>query len=101
VLVAPRRRVLDAIVADAAVEAGAELHTGTAVTGLCRHGGGRVVGLTARTASGREVAVPARHVVGADGLRSTVAGLDRAPAPTPIGSSPGEVRPAARWAPSP
>jgi flavin-dependent dehydrogenase len=73
-LVAPRRPFLDGILADAAVAAGVELRTGTAVTGLLRERRGRVAGVRA----GEQV-IRARHVVGADGLRSTVARLVGAP----------------------
>jgi 2-polyprenyl-6-methoxyphenol hydroxylase-like FAD-dependent oxidoreductase len=72
-LVAPRRRVLDTIVADAAEAAGADVRFGMTVTGIRRGSGGRVVGVTARDASGNPVELDARFVVGADGLRSGVA----------------------------
>lgn len=72
-VVAPRRRVLDSLLVDAAVEAGAELRTDLSVDGLVRGGSGRVVGVTGRARGGAGVVVRARHVVGADGLRSTVA----------------------------
>jgi 2-polyprenyl-6-methoxyphenol hydroxylase-like FAD-dependent oxidoreductase len=71
-LVAPRRRVLDTIVADAAQASGAAARFGVTVTGL-RHEGGRVVGVTARDAAGAPLELDARFVVGADGLRSRVA----------------------------
>jgi 2-polyprenyl-6-methoxyphenol hydroxylase-like FAD-dependent oxidoreductase len=71
-LVAPRRRVLDTILADAAQSAGAGVHFGVTVTGL-RHEGGRVAGVTARDSSGAPLALDARFVIGADGLRSRVA----------------------------
>jgi 2-polyprenyl-6-methoxyphenol hydroxylase-like FAD-dependent oxidoreductase len=64
-----RRVTLDAILLDAAREAGAEVRTGTNVTGLLRSGG-RVVGV--KTTAG-ELRAPL--VVGADGARSTVARL--------------------------
>ena len=41
-LYAPRRTVIDAVIADAAVRAGAVVRFGTAVTGLLRDHGGRV-----------------------------------------------------------
>ena len=72
-LLAPRRDRLDAVLASAAVVAGARLWTGTTVTGLVRDDGGRVVGVRTRDRVGRTAQVRARHVVGADGLRSTVA----------------------------
>jgi 2-polyprenyl-6-methoxyphenol hydroxylase-like FAD-dependent oxidoreductase len=72
-LVAPRRIVLDAILAEAAVAAGATLHTATRVEGLLRDATGRVTGVTARRHDGSVRSLSARHVVGADGLRSHVA----------------------------
>jgi flavin-dependent dehydrogenase len=71
-LVAPRRYVLDAVLQDAAVSAGARLRTGTTVTGILRDGTGRVVGITGRSGAG-EVEIRARFVVGADGLKSRIA----------------------------
>jgi 2-polyprenyl-6-methoxyphenol hydroxylase-like FAD-dependent oxidoreductase len=71
-LVAPRRHVLDTIVADAAQAAGASVRFGVTVTGI-RHQGGRVVGVTARNPAGDPFELDARFVVGADGLRSRVA----------------------------
>ena len=49
-LYAPRRIVLDAILADAARSAGAEVRFGTSVTGLRRGRTGRVTGVTGRAA---------------------------------------------------
>ena len=72
-VVAPRRYVLDALLADAAVAAGARLVTDTTVTGVLRDADGRVVGVTARDADGTPRELMARLVVGADGLRSSVA----------------------------
>jgi flavin-dependent dehydrogenase len=74
-LVAPRRYLLDTLLATAAEHAGAELHTGITVTGLQRDGGGRVVGVSGHDRTGDRVQIGARFVVGADGLRSRVAGL--------------------------
>ncbi|MGH9230608.1 MAG: NAD(P)/FAD-dependent oxidoreductase [Acidimicrobiales bacterium] len=71
-LVAPRRRVLDTIVADAAEAASANVRFGVTVTGV-RQEGGRVVGVTARDRAGEPLELDARFVVGADGLRSRVA----------------------------
>jgi 2-polyprenyl-6-methoxyphenol hydroxylase-like FAD-dependent oxidoreductase len=68
-MVNARRITLDALLVDAAVAAGAELRTGTAVSGLLEEGG-RVAGV--RTADGD---IRAPLVVGADGARSTVARL--------------------------
>ncbi|MER6798832.1 FAD-dependent oxidoreductase, partial [Amycolatopsis mediterranei] len=75
---APRRRVLDALLVDAAVEAGAEFRDRCRVTGLRWDGSGRVVGVEGRH-GGRTFTEDARLVVGADGMRSTVARLVAAP----------------------
>jgi flavin-dependent dehydrogenase len=74
-LVAPRRYVLDNILATAAERAGAQLRLEVTVTGLQRERHGRVVGVVGRDQHGMQVALEARHVIGADGLRSRVAGL--------------------------
>jgi flavin-dependent dehydrogenase len=78
VLVAPRRTVLDALLVDAAVAAGAELHTGVAVTGVTRVGG-RVTGVVGRDEDGRHRQFDGRVVVGADGIRSRIARAVDAP----------------------
>ncbi|MGW7116918.1 FAD-dependent oxidoreductase, partial [Streptomyces xanthophaeus] len=70
---APRRFVLDSLLIDAAVESGAEFREGCTVTGVLAEGG-RVTGVTWRAASGSTGRVRARLVVGADGMRSTMAG---------------------------
>jgi flavin-dependent dehydrogenase len=64
-----RRIVLDELLVEAAIAAGAEVRTGTAVTGLLWEDG-RVAGV--ETGQGQ---VRARLVVGADGRHSTVARL--------------------------
>jgi flavin-dependent dehydrogenase len=74
-LVAPRRYVLDTILATAAEHAGAEVHPGVTVTGLQRDGRGRVVGVSGHDRAGTRIQIGARYVIGADGLRSRVAGL--------------------------
>ena len=68
-----RRFMLDAILADAAAEAGAEVMAGTNVTGLV-HQDGRVRGVCV-VSGGIERRLSARIVVGADGRNSTVARL--------------------------
>ena len=68
----PRRRVLDKILADAAVEAGAELRENFSVEELTGEGG-VVTGVRGRTARGAAVTERAAVVVGADGARSFVA----------------------------
>ncbi len=72
-LYAPRRTLLDAVLVDAAVAAGAEIRFGVTVTGLLRDDSGSVVGVVGRDRSGRPVSERARLTVGADGVRSTVA----------------------------
>jgi len=69
---APRRIVLDKILVDAAVEAGAELREGFAVEGLLWEGE-EVSGISHRTKAGTAVTERARIVIGADGSNSTVA----------------------------
>ena len=71
-LYAPRRTVLDAILADAARSAGVDVRFGTSVTGLRRDRTGRVTGITGRTGPA-DLEVGANLVVGADGRRSTIA----------------------------
>ncbi len=72
-LVAPRRYVLDTLVAEAAAHAGADVRHGVTVTGVRRDATGRAIGVTGVDARGNRTRVDARFVVGADGLRSTVA----------------------------
>ena len=74
-LVAPRRYVLDTLLASAAEHAGAAVHTGITVTGLRRDGRGRVVGVSGHDRAGAPIQIGGRHVIGADGLGSRVAGL--------------------------
>src|SRR5215207_5582909 len=77
-LLAPRRHVLDAILARAAVHAGAELHDRTAVTGLVRDTEGRVCGVTIKGPDRVPRSVSTRLVIGADGVRTRMAHLMRA-----------------------
>jgi len=74
-LYAPRRTVLDPILVDAAAAAGAEVRFGVAVSGVTRAAAGRVTGVFGRTRAGRAFQASARVVIGADGIRSTVADL--------------------------
>ncbi|MFN0070979.1 MAG: NAD(P)/FAD-dependent oxidoreductase [Chloroflexota bacterium] len=74
----PRRRLLDPMLARAAVDAGAELRTGFAVQELVWEGD-RVVGIRGRSAAGTTVTELARVVIGADGPRSFVARSVQAP----------------------
>jgi 2-polyprenyl-6-methoxyphenol hydroxylase-like FAD-dependent oxidoreductase len=71
--VCPRRYILDAMLLDAATDAGAEVEQAFTVTGLIRADDGRVNGIVGRRGGGAEVRVSARFVVGADGMRSLVA----------------------------
>ncbi len=85
-VVAPRRFVLDTILAGAAERAGAEVRPGVTVTGVQRDGRGRVVGVDGHDHTGAPVEIDARYVIGADGLGSRVA--------RSVGAALTEVRPA-------
>jgi menaquinone-9 beta-reductase len=74
-LVAPRRTVLDRILADAARDAGAEVRYGQRLLGLHRDDRGRVSGATIGDLAGQTHSVQAGLVVGADGRHSLVARL--------------------------
>ncbi|MFJ8747331.1 NAD(P)/FAD-dependent oxidoreductase [Embleya sp. NPDC127516] len=69
---APRRYVLDPILAGAAVAAGVEFRESCSVTDLV-FADDRVVGVRYTTPGGAEASERARLVVGADGMRSLVA----------------------------
>jgi 2-polyprenyl-6-methoxyphenol hydroxylase-like FAD-dependent oxidoreductase len=75
---APRRRVLDNILVEAAVQAGAELREHFTVKELLTDGE-RVTGIRGHTAGGAMVTEQAQIVIGADGLRSFVARSVQAP----------------------
>ncbi|WP_198370126.1 NAD(P)/FAD-dependent oxidoreductase [Roseomonas rosulenta] len=77
-LYAPRRTLLDSALVDAAAEAGVEIRHHHTVTGLRHDDAGRVAGVIAVDEAGREHAINAGLVVGADGTGSTVARLARA-----------------------
>jgi 2-polyprenyl-6-methoxyphenol hydroxylase-like FAD-dependent oxidoreductase len=68
-----RRSLLDPILAQAAVEAGADLHMASKVTGLVEDRG-RVTGVRVAQ-NGSQTTLRARLVIGADGRNSTVASL--------------------------
>ena len=72
-LVAPRRYVLDTIVAEAAARAGVRVRSGVTVTGVRLDDAGRAVGVYGHDSTGADLAIDARFVVGADGLGSRVA----------------------------
>ena len=78
-LCAPRRTVLDPVLADAAAAAGAEVVFGRAVVELLRDAQGRVHGAAIRDRDGAMTEVGADLVIGADGIRSRVARLVAAP----------------------
>lgn len=78
-LYAPRRTVLDAMLVDAAREAGAEVRFGVIVDDLVKDGSGRVSGIVVRGEQGEELELRAGIVVGADGIRSVVAQATGAP----------------------
>ncbi|ANP50038.1 flavin-dependent dehydrogenase [Streptomyces griseochromogenes] len=75
---APRRYVLDPILAGGAVAAGVEFRESCAVNDLVFEGD-RVVGVRYTTPGGAEATDRARLVVGADGMRSLVARKTGAP----------------------
>ncbi len=70
-LMAPRRTILDKMLIDAAVDAGAELAEGVSVDSLIRDGD-RVLGVRGHSSEG-EFEARARIVVGADGRNSVIA----------------------------
>jgi 2-polyprenyl-6-methoxyphenol hydroxylase-like FAD-dependent oxidoreductase len=80
----PRRSVLDALLVEGAVQAGAELREGFTVEDILVEGG-VVTGIRGRARGGAAVTERARIVIGADGRHSTVArtvrpeGYDEAP----------------------
>jgi menaquinone-9 beta-reductase len=78
-LYAPRRTVLDPILADAAAEAGAEILRGPRLVELARSADGRVQGVVLEGSPGEYQTISADLVIGADGVRSTVARLVEAP----------------------
>lgn len=72
-LLAPRRYVLDALLTDAARDAGADVRAGLTAIGVLRDANGRVSGVTTRDGRGRTRELTARWVIGADGLHSSIA----------------------------
>ena len=97
-LYAPRRTVLDPILVDAAIAAGADVCYGITVTDVRRDRHGRVIGIEGRDDAGRSVGVGAGIVIGADGLRSTIAARgsahrsnDRHATPAPSSTATGQA----------
>jgi flavin-dependent dehydrogenase len=78
-LYAPKRTVLDRAIVDMATAVGVHVAYGTRLSDVLRRQDGRVIGAVLRADSGHVLCVRARWVVGADGLRSTVAQLVDAP----------------------
>lgn len=72
-LYAPRRQLLDRLLVDAAMQAGAHVRHAHTVSGLVQGDDGRVAGVRVTTGLGHDRTVRARWVVGADGVFSTVA----------------------------
>jgi 2-polyprenyl-6-methoxyphenol hydroxylase-like FAD-dependent oxidoreductase len=72
-LFAPRRTVLDPIIADAARAAGVDLRFGVSVSRVLRDADGGVVGVAMTEEDGTRAEVTAKIVIGADGVRSRVA----------------------------
>ncbi|MFC0436870.1 NAD(P)/FAD-dependent oxidoreductase [Kutzneria buriramensis] len=77
----PRRRVLDDLLVRAAVDAGVDFRPGCTVVGLLADGD-RITGVRYRSHTGPEGHVRAALVVGADGMRSSVARFAGAPIET-------------------
>jgi flavin-dependent dehydrogenase len=78
-LYAPRRTVLDPLLVSLANKSGAELRFGARVTDLSRDAAGRVTGVYFESGPSRREHVRAHMVIGADGLRSSVATAAGAP----------------------
>ena len=74
-LYAPRRTLLDSVLVDAARSAGAEVKHGLRVIDLLYSPRRCVKGVVAVDADGHTERIKAEIVIGADGMRSTVAGL--------------------------
>jgi flavin-dependent dehydrogenase len=74
----PRRYIIDTLLVQAAVEAGAELREKFTVQRLLEHDG-TIVGIQGRTAGGEVMSDYASMVIGADGMHSLVAREVNAP----------------------
>lgn len=75
---APQRKVLDPLLVEAAVRAGAELRDGFSVQEILWENG-KVVGIRRRQKNGAQVVEKARITIGADGMFSLVARSVKAP----------------------
>lgn len=78
-LYAPRRTVLDAVLADSAATSGADVRFGFIVTAVLHDDRGRVIGVAGTDRLGRRSTIHARFVIGADGIHSVVAAHVGAP----------------------
>lgn len=76
---APRRRILDQMLVDAAVAAGVEFAVGCSLVEILTGDDGRVTGVCLRARSGATVTESTRLVIGADGMGSRTAELVGAP----------------------
>ncbi len=72
-ILGPRRPVLDMALVEAASEAGAEVHFHVSFRDVVTDRHGRVIGAMLTDSEGKDVTVFAPLVVGADGIRSTLA----------------------------
>jgi 2-polyprenyl-6-methoxyphenol hydroxylase-like FAD-dependent oxidoreductase len=90
-LYAPRRTVLDRVLVDGARDAGVEVVYGVRVVNLARSDGGHVDGVIIEDADGHLRTIGAGIVVGADGLRSTMAELTGAGVYRTAGHSSGVI----------
>jgi menaquinone-9 beta-reductase len=79
-LYAPRRTLLDSLLVDAARSGGAEVMHQTRLVDLIRSSDGRVEGVVLQNSSGEKRRIRGGIVIGADGLKSTVARLTGADA---------------------
>jgi flavin-dependent dehydrogenase len=77
-LYAPRRVVLDRLLADGAFRAGADIRFGLTATGLLHSPDGTVTGISVRDRAGRALQARAPITIGADGVGSRVARAVRA-----------------------
>src|SRR5262245_29778588 len=71
-LYAPRRKLLDRLLVDAAADSGVEVRHGVRVDDVVRDNRGRVRGIVAHDGRTRD-AIEAGLIIGADGLHSTIA----------------------------
>ncbi len=74
-LYAPRRTVIDKLLVDAARASGVEVEYGIRLVDLVRSGNNRVCGVVLKDTDGHTFQVGAGLVIGADGMRSTLANL--------------------------